>query len=306
MQMVGVYLVVERRIQEPGRSWISERAMPALRSHNAVRPEVERKRGQNSAQIYHAGRGWGLVNPLYFGPRPGHTAARDRRSINQSLSELQGAEARHRMCDFALCDHILVPTVDIRRHSYTKKGVLRGRGSHLSQEGIDLAQRIGERSGPYDRVLTSRIPRTFETAIAMGFAVDDQLESLGDIPAEAQQEIGHHERWSWEEPFVQFARLVEQGGPTAQMARQQVQVWTEALRSVPQHGRVLIISHGRVIETGLVAAVPTGDYRGWGKPFHHCEGVRLTYADGVFSVEQFLRVEAPTSQARDGGAPGHR
>ena len=69
-------------------------------------------------------------------------------------------------------------TIDIRRHSYTKKGEARGKGSHLSQPGIDLARKVGETLGPYDLVLTSLIPRTVETAIAMGYAVDMQVDGL--------------------------------------------------------------------------------------------------------------------------------
>jgi hypothetical protein len=62
--------------------------------------------------------------------------------------------------------------IQIRRHSYTKKGEARGRGSHLSAEGVALAREIGSQIGPFDLVLTSHSPRTLETAIAMGFAVD--------------------------------------------------------------------------------------------------------------------------------------
>jgi len=45
----------------------------------------------------------------------------------------------------------------------------------------------------------------------MGFAVDEQLESLGDFPPEVIEEIGHHERWDWEYPFTTFARLIDRG-----------------------------------------------------------------------------------------------
>jgi hypothetical protein len=94
-----------------------------------------------------------------------------------------------------------MPIIDIRRHSLTKKGASRGRGSHLSHAGVDLARAIGTYSEDYD------------------------------------------------------------------------------------------ISHGRIIEAGLVAAIPQGNFAGWGPPFQHGEGVRLAYANGGFSVVQFLRVK---------------
>lgn len=62
-------------------------------------------------------------------------------------------------------------TLDIRRHSLRKDGG----GSQLSQAGVDLARRIGATLGPYAQVVTTPVPRTRETAIAMGFAVDYEL-----------------------------------------------------------------------------------------------------------------------------------
>ncbi len=183
-------------------------------------------------------------------------------------------------------------TIEIRRHSYTKKGEARGKGSHLSAEGIALARRIGDQIGrPVDFVLTSRSPRTLETAVAMGFAVDDQLDALGDIPPEVVAEIGHHERWTWDDPFLVFARFVARGGPTTRMGHRQREAWVSALESVPTSGTVLVISHGRVIEAGLVTCVPGGDFSSWGSPFHHCEGVRLRYEECCFRDVELLRIQ---------------
>jgi broad specificity phosphatase PhoE len=135
----------------------------------------------------------------------------------------------------------MIRRIEIRRHSYTKKGEARGKGSYLPSEGIALAREIGNHLGPFDRVLTSHSPRTLETAIAMGFAVDKQLEALGDISPEVIEEIGHHERWTWEYPFLTFAQFVSRGGPAARMRRQQQEAWMNALESVPANGGVLVI-----------------------------------------------------------------
>jgi broad specificity phosphatase PhoE len=181
-------------------------------------------------------------------------------------------------------------TIEIRRHSYTKKGEGRGKGSHLSKEGVVLARQIGGEIGPFDLVLTSPVPRAVETAIAMGFAVNDQLEALGDLSPAVLAEIGHLERWAWEEPFVGFAHFVCQGGPTARMGERQREAWVRALEFVPSGGRVLIISHGRIIESGLVTCIPDGCFAAWGASFHHCEGVRMTFEEGRFQGPQLLRV----------------
>jgi broad specificity phosphatase PhoE len=180
--------------------------------------------------------------------------------------------------------------IEIRRHSYTKKAEGRGKGSHLSPEGVALARQIGGKIGPFDLVLASPAPRTLETAIAMGFAVNDQLEALGDLPPAVWEEIGHHERWAWEEPFVRFRHFVCQGGPTARMGERQREAWVRALEAVPTGGRVLIISHGRIIESGLVTCIPDGAFAAWGAPFHHGEGVRMTFEEGRFQEVQLLRV----------------
>jgi broad specificity phosphatase PhoE len=181
-------------------------------------------------------------------------------------------------------------TIEIRRHAYTKKGEERGKGSHLSSEGVALARRIGGEIGPFDLELTSSVPRALETAIAMGFAVDDQPGALGDLSPEVLAEIGHYERWAWEEPFVTFAQFVRGGGPTTRMGERQREAWVRALESVPGGGRVLIISHGRIIEAGLVTCLPDGDFAGWGAAFRHCEGVRMRFEEGRFQGVQLLRV----------------
>jgi broad specificity phosphatase PhoE len=181
-------------------------------------------------------------------------------------------------------------TIEIRRHAYTKKGEGRGNGSHLSLEGVAQARKVGGEIGPFDLVLTSPVPRTLETAIAMGFAVHDQLEALGDLSQAVLAEIGHHERWAWQEPFVTFAHFVRQGGPTTRMGERQREAWVRALESVPSGGRVLMISHGRIIECGLVTCIPDGEFKAWGASFNHCEGMRMTFEEGRFQGVQLLRL----------------
>lgn len=180
-------------------------------------------------------------------------------------------------------------TIEIRRHCFTKKGEGRGKDSQLLAEGVRQVRRIGEQIGPFDLVLSSQIPRTLKTAIVMGFAVDEQLEVLGDIPAEVWDELGHQERSTWAEPFVEFARIIAQNGATAQLGQRQRAAWIQALEQVPPDGSVLIISHGRVIESGLVTCFPDADFATWGAPFQHGEGIQMSYADGSFTNLQLQR-----------------
>ncbi len=152
-----------------------------------------------------------------------------------------------------------MPVLEVRRHSLVKDHV------HLSQAGVDLARRVGASIGPFHRVVTSAITRTLETAIAMGFAVDEQLAVLGEIPPDVWDEVGHHERWGWDEPFVAFARLVREGGPVVRLGRAQAEAWRAIVGDLRQEGRALIISHGRVIGAGAVTCFPDADHAWWGR-----------------------------------------
>lgn len=54
--------------------------------------------------------------------------------------------------------------LEVRRHS------IRSLSSQpLSPAGVDLARRVGSQRGHFERVVTSTLPRAFETAIAMGY-----------------------------------------------------------------------------------------------------------------------------------------
>lgn len=185
--------------------------------------------------------------------------------------------------------------LEVRRHSLVRDH------RHLSQAGIDLARRVGAGLGPFGRVVTSQITRTLETAVALGFAVDEQLEALGRIEPAVWAEVGHHERWAWDDPFVAFARLVRRGGATARLGRAQAALWESVVRGVPEGGQALIVSHGRIIEAGAVTCFPDADHAAWGPPFGKCEGVRLTYKGDRWTAITLLRL-GDAMLAPDAGA----
>jgi broad specificity phosphatase PhoE len=177
--------------------------------------------------------------------------------------------------------------LEIRRHSLTKKGEARGRGSHLSAEGVALARAVG---APLDRfacVLTSPLPRAIETAIAMGFAVDDVVDlPSGYVPGEVE----HHQQWSWEQPYVQYAELIAGDGALAAVAASLRAALTAVVTSLPEDAAALVISHGGTIEPALVACLPRADHAAWGGSLGHCEGARLGFADGAFASIEMHRV----------------
>lgn len=188
--------------------------------------------------------------------------------------------------------------IEIRRHAYTKRGAARGRGSHLSAEGVALARAVSKETGSFALVLTSEVPRTLETAIAMGYAVDDILTIPADLGTAAMAVIGHHERWTWDRPWVRFAALVRQPGPVADLGTWLCTAWENALASIPGDGRVLVISHGRIIEVGVMACLPglpAADLATWGEPLQHCEGVEMSYGNGRFDHPRVIRTRHATT-----------
>src|SRR4029453_18854799 len=105
--------------------------------------------------------------------------------------------------------------LEVRRHSLTKKGAARGRGSHLSAEGVALARLVGASLGPFASVVTSASPRAIETAVSMGFAVDDTVElPSGYVPGKVE----HHDQWRWPQPYRTYAELLGHGGGLAAVA----------------------------------------------------------------------------------------
>lgn len=170
--------------------------------------------------------------------------------------------------------------LEVRRHAPTKKGAARGRGSHLSPHGVVLARAVGAESGPFARVVTSSSPRAIETAVAMGWAVDDTVElPSGYVPGEVE----HHDQWGWPQPYVRYAELIARGGELAAVAAEHRTMWIEVVRSVPEGSGALVVSHGGSIEPALVSCLPDADHASWGGPFSHLDGARLDFEDGQFT-----------------------
>jgi len=169
--------------------------------------------------------------------------------------------------------------LEVRRHTMRDKP-----GQHLSQAGVSLARQVGDGMGPFNRVITSTVPRAFETAIAMGFAVNEQYEQLNMMGDDVDAEI------NWSAGFPEFARVTRQNGATARFAKVQSELWRSIAEALPDGGSALIITHGGIVEAGAVACLPDADHDIWGKNCDYCEGVRLDFNGGEFTSIEILRV----------------
>ena len=67
-------------------------------------------------------------------------------------------------------------------------------------------------------------------------------------------------------------------------------MWGQIVFNVPDGAQALLISHGGLIEPGLVAALPTWRHAEWGRGFKHGEGARLGHDGTGFIDAEILHV----------------
>lgn len=163
--------------------------------------------------------------------------------------------------------------LEIRRHSFTKKGEERGRGSHLSQAGVTAARELGETLGRFDYVVASTSPRTLETAITMGFAVDDLME----MPSPTETgEIRFHSWRDWSDPYTTLRTKSLDSQAIATYLDEQAASVLEMVGRLGDNGRLLVIGHGGWIESVVARLVELDQLPLLGGSFWHLDGIQLT------------------------------
>jgi hypothetical protein len=153
---------------------------------------------------------------------------------------------------------------------------------HINQKGIDLAKKVAETTGPFHYTLTSSIPRAVETVLVLGYEVNRTDDILFHYKPELMGELGR-------QTFGDIAKAIFLGKYTDSYSKDQIAVFEEALDEVNNEETVLVISHGCMVEIGLVAMFPELDHKKWGKPFSYLEGYRVSYENGEFKDPEILR-----------------
>ena len=172
-------------------------------------------------------------------------------------------------------------TLEVRRHSLTKKGSAREAGSLLSADGVAQARRLGEQLPPAGYVVTGPDRRHVETAIAMGYAVDEMVNWPSGY---VHGVVDHHDQWRWEAPYEQYAHLLETSAALREVAEAHLGHWLRAVDQVSEGETALVVSSGGSIEPVLVAAHPGGDLTSWGSALHQLEDASLSF-DGHRCVD---------------------
>ena len=168
--------------------------------------------------------------------------------------------------------------LEIRRHSIRAKP-----SGHLSQEGVSLARSVGETMKSFSFVATSMLARAYETAIAMGFAVNEQVELMNTYGAEIEA------RAPWPMPYYHYSVIVKENPVVAKYANQLTSYYENIMLKLIDGESALVVNHGGVVELGVVACLPNEDFSTWGDEASYCEGARLFW-DGKFVSGEVLRI----------------
>ena len=169
--------------------------------------------------------------------------------------------------------------IEHRRHSIREKP-----SKHISLDGVNLARKVGEEMGDFDRVFSSTAPRAIETVVAMGYAVQDTLEMLSQTPEKLENEI------EWGIDFQGYIDAYHNSEVVAEYARELAIFLKNLVDEFSENSKTLIISHGGLLELSIIGCFPDIDYSFWGKPLDCCEGVRMFLEDGKFSHIELLRI----------------
>jgi broad specificity phosphatase PhoE len=169
-------------------------------------------------------------------------------------------------------------TLTIRRHTQRTKP-----GQNLSQKGINLAKLTAPNTQDFTIVATANIPRAIQTAAVFGYAVTLLDDALGHLPREI------FEKCAWPNGFSQMSAALSNHKNVADFAQRQADLWKNIVKQTPSSGNALIISHGAIIELGMLASLPNADHTEWGAAIGYCEGILLTF-QGTKIHGEILRV----------------
>ncbi len=174
--------------------------------------------------------------------------------------------------------------IEHRRHSIRIKP-----SKHLSQEGVNLARRVGNGMEYFDQVYSSTAPRAIDTAFAMGYSVDETLEMISQTPEDIENDV------EWGTDFQGYLEAYQRSEAVAKYSKELADFHQELVSELPNSSKVLIISHGGLIELAAIGCFPNEDYASWGGPLDCCEGVRIYLDKGEFQYIELLRVESNDS-----------
>lgn len=178
--------------------------------------------------------------------------------------------------------------IEVRRHS------LRGEGSSLSPEGVELARKAAAGMvGRFHAIYTSPKQRCIETLEAFGFTTYKIVPEFGTLPPE----LAAHDR------HVEAVRGRSGCSPLgAYMAIPATHLILERFGSIfyeklcalaaelPLGRNALAVSHGGSIEPAVLAAMPDWTLDDLGGELKECEAALFHFDDKLFKRVELRRL----------------
>lgn len=169
--------------------------------------------------------------------------------------------------------------IEHRRHSMRSKPF-----PHLNQQGVHRAHQVGKTLSNFHYVVTSTLPRAAETAVAFGFGIDETFEQLSHIPDAILEEV------AWDAGFEAFFIAMHKKSLLYSYANSLRDLILKILEKVPSDGKLLVVSHGGIVEACLLGCVLDKDIAKFGPQLDYCEGVRMSFENGNFFSPEILRL----------------
>ena len=145
--------------------------------------------------------------------------------------------------------------------------------SHLSQAGVEQARSMSSNFQRFDFVVTSPLPRAFETAIAMGFAVDITNPGIQEHSEEIMRDV------VWDAGYAAWATAYQTKASVIAYVDHVTSLLKIWLCKVPDDGALLVVTHGGIVEAMATGLSPGDDLVTLGKVADYVEGFEATGDD---------------------------
>ncbi len=156
-------------------------------------------------------------------------------------------------------------TLEIRRHAERHKP-----GDHLNARGVARARNASVRDRAYAFVVTSPIERAVQTAIAMGYGVDEEDWTMASMG-------GAMDAFPWDAGFAAMQQAIRTDCAAACYAEFQALELRDHLARIAPRESLLVVSHGGIAEAGIIGLLDGADVSGFGPSLDYCEGARLDF-----------------------------
>jgi len=149
-----------------------------------------------------------------------------------------------------------------------------------------MAQSLAKRAPQFALILSSPLPRAKETAQLIAGRLD--AVEPGFLP-EMGGMIGDR-IFGEMRTLTDWAEVLREREDARRFATEQLVTWTRVAMRVGEKDRVLAISHGGIIELPAITLAQRLRIPFDGASFGYCEGVVVTYAKGMPTKIEIVRV----------------